>query len=214
VKCNYYAKLEFIIYGLLQNNFLTKGNQKVILSKEIQNQLGLKRYETVWVMIHKSQKAMQDKDSRYTLEGMIEFDEGYFTIESSEIEQEKEIRGRGAEEKYNVAVLVVFTPLENIETEKKSIHCRYFKAKVLANYSAVKINEIIQESISEKTVVFSEKCTSCIYISDYVEIHITEKSDKQTTKETLCWVHIAIRNAKCNFLGNHNKLEKMSHEYT
>ncbi len=39
---------------------------------------------------------MCNRDSRYTLEGMIEFDVGYFTIESSEIEQEKGIRGRVA----------------------------------------------------------------------------------------------------------------------
>lgn len=39
---------------------------------------------------------MGNRDDRYTLEGMIEFDEGYFTVESSEIEQEKGIRGRVA----------------------------------------------------------------------------------------------------------------------
>ena len=39
---------------------------------------------------------MGNRDAGYTLEGMIEFDEGYFTVESSEIEQEKGTRGRGA----------------------------------------------------------------------------------------------------------------------
>lgn len=55
----------------------------------------MKRYEPVWSMVHKLRKAMENRDARYTLEGMIEFDEGYFTIKSSEIEQEKGIRGRG-----------------------------------------------------------------------------------------------------------------------
>ena len=32
---------------------------------------------------------MGNRDAKYTLEGMIEFDEAYFTVESSEIEQEK-----------------------------------------------------------------------------------------------------------------------------
>lgn len=40
-------------------------------------------------MVHKLRKAMGNRDARYTLQGMIEFDEGYFTVESSEIEQEK-----------------------------------------------------------------------------------------------------------------------------
>ena len=120
-------------------------------------------------MVHKLRKAMGNRDSRYTLEGMIEFDEGYFTIESSEIEQEKGIRGRGAVGKSNVAITAESTPLEDIETGEKSNHCRYFKAKVLTDHCADQINE--------------------------------------TTKETLRWVHIAISNAKRNFLGNHHKIK-------
>ena len=69
--------------------------------KEIQRQLGLKRYEPVWFMVHELRKAMGDRDFRYTLEGMIEFDEGYFTVESSEIERQKAKRGLGAAGKQN-----------------------------------------------------------------------------------------------------------------
>ena len=61
--------------------------KKVFLSKEIQKQLGLKRYEPVWAMVQKLRKVMVNRDARYTLEGMIELDEGYFMVESSEIEQ-------------------------------------------------------------------------------------------------------------------------------
>ena len=199
------SNLSFLIW--YKTMFLLTATKKGFSTKEIQTQLGLKRYEPVWAMVHKLRKAMGNRDSRYTLEGMIEFDEAYFTIESSEIEQEKGIRGRGAVGKSNVAISAESTPLENIETGEKSSHCRYFKAKVLTDHTAEQINETIQESISEKSVVFSDKSTSYIDISDYVEIHITEKSDKQTTKETLRWVHIAISNAKRNFLGNHHKIK-------
>lgn len=199
------SNLSFLVW--YKTMFLLTATKKGFSTKEIQTQLGLKRYEPVWAMVHKLRKAMGNRDSRYTLEGMIEFDEGYFTIESSEIEQEKGIRGRGAVGKSNVAITAESTPLEDIETGEKSSHCRYFKAKVLTDHCAEQINETIKESISEKSVVFSDKSTSYIDISDYVEIHITEKSDKQTTKETLRWVHIAISNAKRNFLGNHHKIK-------
>ena len=199
------SNLSFMVW--CKTMFLLTATKKGFSTKEIQTQLGLKRYEPVWAMVHKLRKAMGNRDSRYTLEGMIEFDEGYFTIESSEVEQEKGIRGRGAVGKFKVAITAESTPLEDIETGEKSSHCRYFKAKVLTDHSADQINETIQESISEKSVIFSDKSTSYIDISDYVEIHITEKSDKQTTKETLRWVHIAISNAKRNFLGNHHKIK-------
>ncbi len=46
----------------------------------------MKGYELFLSMFHKLRKAMSYRDARYTQEGMIEFDEGYFTIESCEIE--------------------------------------------------------------------------------------------------------------------------------
>ena len=41
-----------------------------------------------------------------------------------------------------------------------------------------------------------------------VEVHISEKSTKQATKETLKWVHIFISNAKRNLLGNYHKIKR------
>ena len=53
--------------------FLMTTTKKGFSSKEIQKQLGLKRYEPVWAMIHKLRKAMGNRDARYTLEGIIDF---------------------------------------------------------------------------------------------------------------------------------------------
>ena len=99
------------------------------------------------------------------------------------------------------------TPLEDIETGEKSNQCRYFKSKVLTNHTSELINETIQESISEKSIHFTDKSTSYIDMANFVEMHISEKSDKQTTTEILRWVHITISNAKRNFLGNYHKIK-------
>ena len=56
--------------------------------------------------------------------------------------------------------------------------------------------------------MFTDKSTSYINITDFVEIHVTEKSNKQTRKEALKWVHIAISNAKRNFAGTYHKIKK------
>jgi hypothetical protein len=58
---------------------------------------------------------MENRDTRYTLEGLIEFDEDYFTVESSAIEQEKGIRVRGAIGKENVAIMAESTVLEDLD---------------------------------------------------------------------------------------------------
>ena len=187
--------------------FLLSATKKGFSSKEIQTQLGLKRYEPVWAMVHKIRKAMGSRDARYTLEGMIEFDEGYFTIESSEIEKDKGIRGRGAVGKQNVAVMAESTVLEDLETGNKSSQCRYFKAKVLTSHTKEEINETVFDSLDEKSIVLTDKSTSYVDIADYVELHVTEKSSKESATETLKWVHITISNAKRNLLGNYHKIK-------
>lgn len=200
------SNLPFLIW--YKAMFLMSVTKKGFSTKEIQKQLGLKRYEPVWAMVHKLRKAMGNRDARYTLEGMIEFDEAYFTVESSEIEQEKGIRGKGAVGKQNVAMMAESTPLEDVETGKKEKHVRYFKARVLDGHGGGQINETIKEDIDNQSIVFTDKSTSYVDIADFVELHVMEKSSKETTEETLKWVHIAISNAKRNLLGNYHKIKR------
>lgn len=200
------SNLPFLVW--YKTIFLMSATKKGFSAKEIQRQLGLKRYEPVWSMVHKLRKAMGKRDERYTLEGMIEFDEGYFTVESSEIEKSKTKAGRGSSSKVNVAIMAESTPVEDIEKGEKDSVCRYFKAKVLESHDKQEINQLIEDNINEKSIVFSDKSTSYVDIADYVEMHITEKSDKKTTTETLKWVHITISNAKRTFTGNYHKIKR------
>ena len=200
------SNLSFLIW--YKTMFLMSVTKKGFSAKEIQKQLGLKRYEPVWAMVHKLRKAMGNRDAKYTLEGMIEFDEAYFTVESSEIEQEKGIRGKGAVGKQNVAMMAESTPLEDIDSGKKEKQVRFFKAKVLNGHNGEEINETIKESIDNQSIVFTDKSASYVDIADFVQLHVMEKSSKETTEETLKWVHIAISNAKRNLLGNYHKIKR------
>ena len=73
--------------------------------------------------------------------------------------------------------------------------------KVLYDHKADTINDTVVECFEGRNIVFSGKSTSYVDIADYVDAHFTEKSDKQTTKSTLKWVHITISNAKRMMLG-------------
>jgi hypothetical protein len=140
---------------------------------------------------------------------MIEMDEGYFTIQASEQTHKTQKAGRGSKTKSNVMIMAESTILEDLETGKVDRQCRYFKAKVLQDHKADGTDQSLTGSIDdEQTIVFTDKSTSYVNIADYVEIHMTEKSNEQTTKETLKWVHIAISNAKRNFVGTYHKIKK------
>lgn len=200
------SNLSFLIW--YKTMFLMSCTKKGFSAKEIQKQLGLKRYEPIWAMVHKLRKAMGNRDKRYTLEDMIELDEGYFTVESSEIEKDINKRGRGAVGQQNVAIMAESVPLENLKTGKKEKSCRYFKAKVLETHTSEEINEFIKQNIDNQSIVFTDQSTSYVDISDFVELHITEKSNEDTTKTTLKWVHIVISNAKRNLLCNYHKIKR------
>jgi hypothetical protein len=180
-------------------------SKKTISAAELQRQLNHPKYDTIWRLMHKIRSAMGKRDALYQLEGAIEFDEGYF--EKATSEKVKLKRGRGSQRQMNVAVMAESTPLEDLETGIKSRQCRYFKMKVLYDHKADTINDIVEENFENKSIVFSGKSTSYVDISDYVEIHMTEKSDKQTTKTTLKWVHIAISNAKRTLLVVFHKIK-------
>jgi hypothetical protein len=182
-------------------------SKKGISAKELQRQLGRKRYEPVWLMMHKIRAAMGKRDDRYKLDDMVEFDEGYFETETKKVVKSNLKRGRGSQRQSNVAVMAESTPLEDLETGKKSKHVRYFKMKVLDSHKSEEIDETVENGIQDSSIVFSDKSTSYVDIADYVEVHITEKSTNETTNNTLKWVHIAISNAKRTLLGIHHKIK-------
>lgn len=188
---------------------LLSATKKGFSAKEIQRQLKMKRYEPVWAMVHKLRGAMGKRDDRYTLEGMVEMDEGYFTIEASGHDHKTQKAGRGSKTKSNVMVMAESTVLEDPKTGKVERQCRYFKARVLDGHKAAGTDEALKDSIGdEQVIIFSDQSTSYVDIADYVELHIAEKSNGQTTKETLKWVHIAIGNAKRNFVGTYHKIKR------
>lgn len=187
--------------------FLMTNTKKGISASEMQRQVGHSRYKTIWAIMHRLRDIMGKRDDLYQLEDMVEFDEAYFRIETPKIKQENLKRGRGSQRQQNVAVMAESIPIEDIETGKVSNQCRYFKMKVLDSQKSESINQVVESNLEKQTIVFSDKSTSYFNIGEYVEIHIAEKSSKETSIKTLGWAHIAIANAKRNFLGVYHKIK-------
>jgi hypothetical protein len=198
------SRLPFRIWFLIML-FMTS-TKKGVSACELQRQVGHKRYTTIWSIVHRLRIIMGKRDALYQLTDMVEFDESYFEKSVPEKTRKKLKRGRGSQRQTNVAVMAESTPLEDIGTGEVSRYCRNFKMKALKTQKAKEINEVLAESIALDSVVFTDKSTSYFDMVDFVDVHIAEKSSKQTTTETLLWVHIAISNAKRNLLGIYHKI--------
>jgi flagellar hook-associated protein FlgK len=180
--------------------------KKGISACEMQRRLGHKRYTTIWTLMHRIRKAMGQRDDRYQLVGTVEFDEGFFEVATPENTKLK--RGKESQKQQNVAVAVESTPLEDIETSKKSSHFRYAKMKVLKGHKTHNINEISQKNICKNSDMITDKNTTYNEFKKLVESHIVFKSTKEVTKTTLRWVHITISNAKRNLLGVYHTISR------
>ena len=179
-------------------------SKKPLSAHEMRRQLGMKRYQPVWYMMKKIRKAMGQRDDRYLLSDIVEFDEAYFSKATPGRTKLK--RGKGSQRKQNVAVMAEAARLEDIDTGKKSTACRYFKMKVLETSKADGVNSEVSNRLDEKTVVLSDKATNFVDIMNYVEGHIMFDSSEETTNDQLKWVHIAISNAKRTLLGIYHQV--------
>jgi len=116
-------------------HLLTSTKQK-FSAKELQRELGSKRYEPVWAMLHKLRYAMGHRDGNYILEDFVEFDDAYFssydhyTKEEKmalPIEKEKLKRGKGSQKKSKVVIMAESTPA----AQEEQIKARYSKSRKL-----------------------------------------------------------------------------------
>ena len=57
---------------------LITSTKKSFSAAELQRQLGISCYQTVWEMLHKIRGVMGKRDSRYKLNGSIELDDAFF----------------------------------------------------------------------------------------------------------------------------------------
>lgn len=180
---------------------LMSATKKGFSCLEFQRQLGLKRYETAFNLMHKIRTVMGKRDDLYLLKGMVEYDEAYVEKATKKVVQERLKRGKGSQKQAIVAVASESTPLEDPLSGKKSSHCGFLKMKVLGDVTRESVEEFVKESIDSKVVLFTDKNAAYVNLEKMVEQHIKVKSSSESTNGVLNWVHTAISNLKKNLLG-------------
>jgi len=187
---------------------LLTSTKKSFSAKEIQRQLGFKRYEPVWAMVHKLRKAMGKRDDEYVLAGSIELDEGFFTTEKPQEQKNMPLKsGRGSQRKSKVLVMAESTLEENPKNKKKPRRVGYLKMKVIEDLKKETINEAVQQSLSKESDVITEDSTSYVDLKGFVNSHHPEVIPKNEVGEKLPWVHIAISNAKRQLLNSYHNVK-------
>ena len=112
------SKLPFRYWYIAMH--LMTATKKGISTLELQKQLGHKRYQPIWEMVHKLRSVMGQRDSQYKLESVVEMDEGFFKSHPEEQEDDDQPlkRGRGSQAQAKVLVMVESEEVEEQEQIK------------------------------------------------------------------------------------------------
>lgn len=189
---------------------LMTSTKKGFSAKEMQRQLGFKRYEPVWYMMQKIRAAMGARDKLYTLSGGTEIDEGFFTTVESENrgnKREKLKRGRGSQRQTPVLVMAETKKSKKLKKHRPAYSCKHFKMIVMEDLTAETVHSIVKGSLARNSKVRSDDFASYSKLNEIVKKHSPKVIKPEDAGKELPWVHIAISNAKRNLLNNYHHVD-------
>lgn len=194
---------------------LLTSTKKSFSALELQRQLGHKRYEPIWAMLHKLRAAMGKRDKKYELKEYIEMDEGFFeSVSSKETEgsgQQK--RGRGSTKQSKVLIAIESAPIKEGNKEEKYKHkpnrqCGYLKMIIMDDLTAVGIDYEVRNNINKDSIVVTDGYRGYNRLKNSIKQHRTIIcKDKNEVAKAFPWVHTAISNAKKICLGIHHSIK-------
>jgi hypothetical protein len=200
------SKLPFR-YWFIAMHLLTS-TKKSFSAKELQRQLGHKRYHPVWHMLHKLREAMGKRDGEYVLAGRIELDEGYFSVETPAQKKDEPLkRGRGSQRKSKVLVMAESTMVMPTKEGQKPRRVGYLKMKIIDDLKRETLNSQVRELASKATEIDTDDSTSYVDLKHFVSRHNAQVIPKDKVGEVLPWVHIAISNAKRVILNTYHDVK-------
>lgn len=192
-----------IMYWFIAIHLLTS-TKKSFSAVEVQRQLGHKRYQPIWELLHKLRSVMGQRDSEYKLNGSVELDEGFFSTQFDGEESLK--RGRGSQAKTKVLVMTESDSSENTNKRiKKSVN--HIKMIVIPNLKAQTIDGKVKENIEANASLITDDSTSYTHLKNLVKEHTAQVINPKDISKVLPWVHIMISNAKRQLLDIYHSVK-------
>jgi hypothetical protein len=203
-------------YWMLAMGLLT-ATKKSFSALEIQRQLGHKRYEPIWAMLHKIRVSMGRRDDKYKLDGCMEIDEGYFeghkeeSTEPSYRQPMYSAYGNKGKRQVKVLVMIESEPVKKELTSKHKPKRKagYLKMKVIEKLRKDNVNYEVKKHIEKtaKAITDGGRCYSDLEAL-IAQHEVVICKDKTLVPKVLPWVHIAISNAKKICLGVHHSINR------
>jgi ISXO2-like transposase domain len=201
-----HTKLPFQYWYLTLH--LMTATKKSFSALEMRRQLGHKRYEPIFRMMHKIRLSMGNRDDAYRLTDMIEIDDAYIETCTDSADKQRLRRGKGSQRQTKTTVMVESVLLDDMLSGKTVRQCRYFKMKVNPSERADDMQTLVKSCVSSDAVVFSDNSKAYVNLHKVVGNHLIENSKTTIETQSLKWVHIAISNVKRTLLGIYHSVNE------
>ena len=207
-----HSKLPFR-YRFVAMHLLT-GTKKSFSASELQRQLGHKRFQPVWEMLHKLRNVMGKRDGKYRLSGQVELDNAFITtLIPDEKKCEKRKRGAGSQNKTKVLVMTESVTVEKPKPNRPPRRVNHIKMRVVPDLKADTATETVREQIDYQSEIQSDDSTSYKKLNEAVQSHEAQVLKPEELSKLLPWVHICIGNVKRLLLDMHHQLKNEYLQY-
>ena len=171
--------------------FLIAHDKRGVSATFLTEELGIS-YQTAWTMHHKIRKSMGERDSAYTLGGIVELDDAFFGAPT-----EGGKRGRGTEQT-KVMVALSLNPKG---------HPEYLKMEVIPDVKSVTLIDFTNRHIQPWSTINSDKYRSYrALVAQGYQLEAKEFNVK-ANPDHLKWLHTIISNAKAFIGGTYHGLD-------
>lgn len=165
----------------------------------LQRQLGIGRYETAWMILHKLRRAMVNR-AREPLRGEVELDDTWIGATQAGLRGSRQLKGRKA-----ALVLVA--------VEKRGRVSGRVRMEVIGDFSAATFREFIKRNIAAGATVYTDGLKSFAGLAEAGYTHVPRKQPlplrlRQGAKSVVPLADRAIGNLQNWLVGTHHGVSR------
>jgi hypothetical protein len=199
-----HSKKSLLIWA--RSIFLMMQDKRGVSALHVQRELGLKSYGTVWGMLHKIRRALEQRDDIYTLHDTVELDGASFGREAP---QRKGRRPKNADNasKPVTEVLIAIETKEWVDDKGRRKERAGFARVAVSRETAIFSQQFVDAAISTGTLVNSDGSPSFTNLKGVDVDQQVMHNEPERLNRWLPWVHRYISNAKSWMIGTHHAVK-------
>lgn len=175
--------------------YLMTTDKRGISALLLQRQLGLRRYETAWMMLHKLRRAMVNL-TREPLRGEVEIDETWVGGSQAGLQGSRQLKGRKA-------ALVI------VAVEKRGRASGRSRMAVIPDFKSTTLNSFLKQNVVPGTTVYTDGLKSFSGLEEAGFKHVARTQPLRTdmrkgAKSVVPLADRAIGNLKQWLIGTHH----------